>query len=253
MYTKDLKNIKGIGLIYLIIAILLILIISVVVIVMGNKKEGNTGSSQEISQKSVETKNSDVNSEYDENGDFLMTIEDVFTITGRGTVVTGEIERGTINLKDTVQIIGLNDETKTTVITGIQMSKQNVDTAKIGDKVGLILSNIERTEVQKGQVLAKPNSIKGVSKFDAQLYLLTKEEGGRKTPVFDKYSSQFYFGVTDVKGVVSLPSGTEMVDPGDTANITVELDSPVAMEKGTEFSIKEGGRTIGKGTVTKIY
>ena len=200
-----------------------------------------------------ETVNSDTDITYDENGTFLMAVEDVFTITGKGTVVTGRIERGTINLNDTVQIIGLNDEIKTTVITGIEMFRQTLDTAKAGDNVGLLLKDIERSEVERGQVLAKPNSIKNITKFAAQVYVLTKEEGGRHTPFFNGYRPQFYFRTTDITGSVSLQSGTEMVNPGDTVNMTVELVSPVAMEIGTEFSIREGGKTIGKGIVTNIY
>ena len=197
--------------------------------------------------------NSNENLNYDKNSSFLMPIEDVFTITGRGTVVTGRIERGTIKLNDQVQIIGLNDEVKTTVITGIEMFRENLDSATAGDNVGLVLKDIERDEVERGQVLSKPNTISAKTKFSAEVYILTKEEGGRHTPFFDGYRPQFYFRTTDITGEIKLPNGTEMVNPGDTVNINVELTSPIAMEVGTEFSIREGGRTVGSGKVTNIY
>ena len=202
---------------------------------------------------STGTVDPNTNLTYDKDGAFLMAIEDVFTITGRGTVVTGRIERGTIKLNDEVQIIGLNHEIITTTVTGIEMFRKQLDYAEAGDNAGILLKDISRDDVERGQVLAKPNSIKAATKFDADVYVLTKEEGGRHTPFFNNYRPQFYFKTTDITGVVTLPSNVEMVSPGDNAKMMVELISNVAMEVGTEFSIREGGRTIGKGTVTKVY
>ena len=202
---------------------------------------------------STGTVDPNTNLTYDKDGAFLMAIEDVFTITGRGTVVTGRVERGTIKLNDEVQIIGLNHEIITTTVTGIEMFRKQLDYAEAGDNAGILLKDISRDDVERGQVLAKPNSIKAATKFDADVYVLTKEEGGRHTPFFNNYRPQFYFKTTDITGVVTLPSNVEMVSPGDNAKMTVELISNVAMEVGTEFSIREGGRTIGKGTVTKVY
>ena len=182
---------------------------------------------------------------------FLMSIEDVFTITGRGTVVTGRVERGQLNLNDEVEIVGLK-ETKKTVATGIEMFRKSLDYAEAGDNAGVLLRGIERDDVERGQVLAKPGSVTPHTKFEAQVYVLTKEEGGRHTPFFTNYRPQFYFRTTDVTGVVELPAGTEMVMPGDNITMTVELIAPIALEEGTEFSVREGGRTVGAGKVTKI-
>ena len=182
---------------------------------------------------------------------FLMSIEDVFTITGRGTVVTGRVERGKLNLNDEVEIVGLK-ETKKTVATGIEMFRKSLDYAEAGDNAGVLLRGIERDDVERGQVLAKPGSVTPHTKFEAQVYVLTKEEGGRHTPFFTNYRPQFYFRTTDVTGVVELPAGTEMVMPGDNITMTVELIAPIALEEGTEFSVREGGRTVGAGKVTKI-
>ena len=202
---------------------------------------------------STGTVDPNTNLTYDKDGAFLMPIEDVFTITGRGTVVTGRIERGTIKLNDEVQIIGLDHEIITTTVTGIEMFRKSLDYAEAGDNAGLLLKDVSREDVERGQVIAKPNSIRAATKFDADVYVLTKEEGGRHTPFFNNYRPQFYFKTTDITGVITLPSDVEMVMPGDNVKMTVELISNVAMEVGTEFSIREGGRTVGKGTVTKVY
>ncbi len=182
---------------------------------------------------------------------FLMSIEDVFTITGRGTVVTGRVERGQLKLNDTVEIVGLKD-TKSTVVTGIEMFRKQLDYAEAGDNAGVLLRGIDRTEVERGQVLAKPGTVTPHKKFKAQVYVLSKEEGGRHTPFFTNYRPQFYFRTTDVTGVVTLPEGTEMVMPGDNVTMTVELIAPIAVENGTKFSIREGGHTVGAGSVTEI-
>ena len=189
--------------------------------------------------------------ERDNTKPFLMSIEDVFTITGRGTVVTGRVERGQLKLNDEVEIVGLK-ETQKTVVTGIEMFRKQLDYAEAGDNAGVLLRGISREQVQRGQVLAKPGSVTPHTKFEAQVYVLSKEEGGRHTPFFSNYRPQFYFRTTDVTGVVTLPEGTEMVMPGDNVNMTVELIAPIAIENGTKFSIREGGRTVGAGTVTKI-
>ena len=182
---------------------------------------------------------------------FLMSIEDVFTITGRGTVVTGRVERGELKLNDEVEIVGLKP-TQKTVVTGIEMFRKQLDFAEAGDNAGVLLRGISREQVQRGQVLAKPGSVTPHTKFEAQVYVLSKEEGGRHTPFFSNYRPQFYFRTTDVTGVVTLPEGTEMVMPGDNVTMSVELIAPIALENGTKFSIREGGRTVGAGTVTKI-
>ena len=189
--------------------------------------------------------------ERDNTKPFLMSIEDVFTITGRGTVVTGRVERGQLKLNDEVEIIGLK-ETQKTVVTGIEMFRKQLDYAEAGDNAGVLLRGISREQVQRGQVLAKPGSVTPHTKFEAQVYVLSKEEGGRHTPFFTNYRPQFYFRTTDVTGVVTLPEGTEMVMPGDNVSMSVELIAPIALENGTKFSIREGGRTVGAGTVTKI-
>ena len=189
--------------------------------------------------------------ERDNTKPFLMSIEDVFTITGRGTVVTGRVERGTLKLNDEVEIVGLK-ETQKTVVTGIEMFRKQLDFAEAGDNAGVLLRGISREQVQRGQVLAKPGTVTPHTKFEAQVYVLSKEEGGRHTPFFSNYRPQFYFRTTDVTGIVTLPEGTEMVMPGDNVSMSVELIAPIALENGTKFSIREGGRTVGAGTVTKI-
>ncbi len=182
---------------------------------------------------------------------FLMPVEDVFTITGRGTVVTGRVERGQLKLNDEVEIVGLKD-TKKTVVTGIEMFRKQLDYAESGDNAGVLLRGIAREEVERGQVLAKPGSVTPHKKFKAQVYVLTKEEGGRHTPFFSNYRPQFYFRTTDVTGVIELPAGVEMVMPGDNVEMTVELIAPIAIENGTKFSIREGGRTVGSGNISEI-
>ncbi len=189
--------------------------------------------------------------ERDNSKPFLMSIEDVFTITGRGTVVTGRVERGELKLNDEVEIVGLRD-TQKTVVTGIEMFRKQLDYAEAGDNAGVLLRGISREQVQRGQVLVKPGTVTPHTKFEAQVYVLSKEEGGRHTPFFSNYRPQFYFRTTDVTGVVTLPEGTEMVMPGDNVSMSVELIAPIAIENGTKFSIREGGRTVGAGTVTKI-
>ena len=182
---------------------------------------------------------------------FLMSIEDVFTITGRGTVVTGRVERGELKLNEEVEIVGIKDTRKTTV-TGIEMFRKQLDFAQAGDNAGVLLRGITRDEVERGQVLAKPGTVTPHTKFEAEVYVLSKEEGGRHTPFFSNYRPQFYFRTTDVTGVIELPEGTEMVMPGDNTRMTVELIHPIAIEQGTKFSIREGGRTVGSGVVSKI-
>ena len=182
---------------------------------------------------------------------FLMSIEDVFTITGRGTVVTGRVERGTLKLNDTVEIVGIKP-TKSTVVTGIEMFRKQLDYAEAGDNAGVLLRGIAREEVERGQVLCKPGSVTPHKKFKAEVYVLTKEEGGRHTAFFKNYRPQFYFRTTDITGVIDLEPGVDMVMPGDNVSITVELIHPIALENGTKFSIREGGRTVGAGNVTEI-
>ena len=189
--------------------------------------------------------------ERDTDKPFLMPIEDVFTITGRGTVVTGRVERGQLKLNDEVEIVGLKP-TKKTVVTGIEMFRKQLDYAEAGDNAGVLLRGISRDEVERGQVLAKPGTVTPHTKFKAQVYILTKEEGGRHKPFFTNYRPQFYFRTTDVTGVIELPAGTEMVMPGDNVEITVELIAPIAIENGTKFSIREGGHTVGAGNVSEI-
>ena len=182
---------------------------------------------------------------------FLMPIEDVFSISGRGTVVTGRVESGVINVNDEIEIIGIKDTTKT-VCTGVEMFRKLLDRGEAGDNIGALLRGIDRENVERGQVLAKPGSIKPHTKFKAETYVLTKEEGGRHTPFFGNYRPQFYFRTTDVTGTVELPSGTEMVMPGDNIGLTVNLISPIAMTKGLKFAIREGGKTVGAGVVSEI-
>ena len=190
--------------------------------------------------------------ERDVDKPFLMPVEDVFSITGRGTVATGRVERGTLNVGESVDIVGLADESRTVVVTGIEMFRKILDQAQAGDNIGALLRGVQRTEIQRGQVLAKPGSITPHTKFEAEVYVLTKEEGGRHTPFFNGYRPQFYFRTTDVTGDIQLPEGVEMVMPGDNAKFTIELITPIAMEEGSRFAIREGGRTVGAGVVTKI-
>ena len=190
--------------------------------------------------------------ERDVDKPFLLSVEDVFTITGRGTVATGRIERGEVKVGDPVEIVGLTDEPKQTVVTGVEMFRKILDKGVAGDNVGCLLRGISRNEVQRGQVLAKPGSIKPHTKFEAEIYVLTKEEGGRHSAFFSGYRPQFYFRTTDVTGTITLPEGIEMVMPGDNVKIQVELIAPIAMEEGLRFAIREGGRTVASGVVTKI-
>jgi len=183
---------------------------------------------------------------------FMMPVEDVFSITGRGTVATGRVERGQVKVGDVIEIVGLTEEPKSTTVTGVEMFRKLLDYAEAGDNIGALLRGVAREEIQRGQVLAKPGTIKPHTKFKAQVYVLSKEEGGRHTPFFSNYRPQFFFRTSDVTGVVHLPEGTEMVMPGDNIEMTVELIAPIAIEDGTKFSIREGGRTVGAGSVTVI-
>ena len=183
---------------------------------------------------------------------FLMPVEDVFSITGRGTVATGRVERGTIKVSEEVEIVGLAKEPKKTVVTGVEMFRKLLDQAEAGDNIGVLLRGIQRNEIERGQVLAKPGTIHPHTKFKAEVYVLTKEEGGRHTPFFNGYRPQFYFRTTDVTGVIELPAGTEMVMPGDNVTMEIELITPIAIEKGLRFAIREGGRTVGSGIVSEV-
>jgi elongation factor Tu len=183
---------------------------------------------------------------------FLMPVEDVFSITGRGTVATGRVERGIVKVGDVVEVIGLVEEPKSTTVTGVEMFRKLLDQAEAGDNIGALLRGVARDDIQRGQVLAKPGSVKQHAKFKAEVYVLSKEEGGRHTPFFANYRPQFYFRTTDVTGIIQLPEGTEMVMPGDNIEMTVELINPIAVEEGTKFSIREGGRTVGAGVVASI-
>ena len=183
---------------------------------------------------------------------FLMPIEDIFTITGRGTVATGRVERGVLHVNEEVEIVGIKEEVKKTVVTGIEMFRKLLDEAQAGDNIGALLRGIQRTEIERGQVLAKPGTVTCHTKFTAQVYVLTKDEGGRHTPFFNNYRPQFYFRTTDVTGVCNLPAGTEMCMPGDNVEMTIELIHPIAMEQGLTFAIREGGRTVGSGRVASI-
>ena len=183
---------------------------------------------------------------------FLMPVEDVFSITGRGTVATGRVERGTLHLSEEVEIVGVKEDTRKVVVTGIEMFRKLLDEAQAGDNIGCLLRGVQRTEIERGQVLAKPGSVHPHKKFTAQVYVLTKDEGGRHTPFFNNYRPQFYFRTTDITGVISLPEGTEMCMPGDNVEMTIELIHPIAMEQGLTFAIREGGRTVGSGRVASI-
>jgi elongation factor Tu len=183
---------------------------------------------------------------------FLMPVEDVFTITGRGTVATGRVERGQIKVQEEVEIVGFTEKPRKTVVTGVEMFRKLLDYGQAGDNIGCLLRGVDRKEIERGQVLAKPGSIKPHTKFSAEVYVLTKEEGGRHTPFFNGYRPQFYFRTTDVTGVAYLPEGIEMVMPGDNVKIDIELITPIAIEEGLRFAIREGGRTVGAGVVTEI-
>ena len=190
--------------------------------------------------------------ERDTDKPFLMPVEDVFTITGRGTVATGRVERGTLHLNDEVEILGIHEDVRKTVVTGIEMFRKLLDEAQAGDNIGALLRGVQRTDIERGQVLAKPGTVTCHTKFTAQVYVLTKDEGGRHTPFFNNYRPQFYFRTTDVTGVCELPAGTEMCMPGDNVEMTIELIHPIAMEQGLGFAIREGGRTVGSGKVATI-
>ena len=183
---------------------------------------------------------------------FLMPVEDVFTITGRGTVATGRVERGIVKVSDEVEIVGLTAESRKTVVTGVEMFRKLLDQAEAGDNIGVLLRGVDRKDIERGQVLAKPGTIKPHTKFKAEVYVLTKEEGGRHTPFFNGYRPQFYFRTTDVTGVIELPAGTEMVMPGDNVDMEIELITPIAIEPGLRFAIREGGRTVGSGVVANV-
>ncbi len=225
-------------------------------IISGSALKALEGDDSEIGAQAVEKLVATMDEYFPEperaiDGDFLMPIEDVFSIEGRGTVVTGRVERGVINVNDEIEIVGIKDTQKTTC-TGVEMFRKLLDQGQAGDNVGVLLRGTKREEVDRGQVLAKPGSITPHVKFEADVYALTKEEGGRHKPFFNGYRPQFYFRTTDVTGAVTLPEGTEMVMPGDDTHITVELIAPIAMEESLRFSIREGGRTVGSGVVTKI-
>ena len=192
------------------------------------------------------------NPERDTDKPFLMPIEDIFSITGRGTVATGRVERGVLHVSDEVEIVGIHEETKKTVVTGVEMFRKLLDEAQAGDNIGALLRGVQRDEIQRGQVLAQPGSVTCHHKFTAQVYVLTKDEGGRHTPFFNNYRPQFYFRTTDVTGVITLPEGTEMCMPGDNVEMTIDMIHPVAMEQGLTFAIREGGRTVGSGRVASI-
>ena len=183
---------------------------------------------------------------------FLMPVEDVFSITGRGTVATGRVERGIVKVSDEVEMVGLKNESSKTVVTGVEMFRKLLDQAEAGDNIGVLLRGVQRTDIERGQVLAKPGTIHPHTKFKSEVYVLTKEEGGRHTPFFNGYRPQFYFRTTDVTGVIELPAGTEMVMPGDNIAMTIELITPIAIEKGLRFAIREGGRTVGSGIVSEV-
>lgn len=190
--------------------------------------------------------------ERDTDKPFLMPVEDVFSITGRGTVATGRVERGAVKVGDEIEIVGIQEETRKSVVTGVEMFRKLLDSAEAGDNIGALLRGVERSDIERGQVLAKPGTVNPHTNFTAQVYVLSKEEGGRHKPFFNGYRPQFYFRTTDVTGVISLPEGTEMVMPGDNVELKVELISPIAIEEGTRFAIREGGRTVGAGAVAKI-
>ncbi|MCQ4088861.1 elongation factor Tu [Saccharibacillus sp. JS10] len=225
-------------------------------IIQGSAREALQNPDGEWAQKIVEMFN--IIDEYiptperDTDKPFLMPIEDVFSITGRGTVATGRIERGTVKIGDEVEIVGIAEESKKSVVTGVEMFRKLMDSAQAGDNIGALLRGVDRTQIERGQVLSKPGSVKPHTEFTAQIYVLTKEEGGRHKPFFTGYRPQFYFRTTDVTGIINLPEGAEMVMPGDNIEVTVSLIAPIAIEEGTKFSIREGGRTVGAGAVASI-
>ena len=190
--------------------------------------------------------------ERDDNKPFLMPVEDVFTITGRGTVATGRVERGTVKVGDEVEIVGLKEEKAKTTVTGVEMFRKLLDFAEAGDNIGALLRGVQRSDIERGQVLCKPGTIHPHTKFHCSVYVLKKEEGGRHKPFFNNYRPQFYFRTTDVTGIITLPEGTEMAMPGDNLEFDVELITPIAIEEGLRFAIREGGRTVGSGVVSKI-
>ncbi len=236
----------------------MILIIIAIVIVIGIAVFGyfkfikNSNRKQQMNETENKV-DSNTNLKYDKTGAFLMAIEDVYEISGKGIVVTGKIDRGTVKVGDSIQIVGLSKEKVTTTVLGIEMFRNQSESAEIGDNVGILLKDVTKNQVARGQVLAQPNSILESTKFEADIYMLNKDEGGRHTPFFSNYRPQLFFRTIDITGVITLPDKIEMVNPGEKATVTIELISSIAMEKGTEFSIREGGRTIGKGTVTKVY
>lgn len=256
------------GLLVLIIIIMVIIGIFVLKPKDGNNPNSNSNSNSNVESNSNSQSNSSsnsniesnsnsntttINTNYDKDGAFFMPINDVFTITGKGTVVTGKITRGTIKLNDEIEIIGLNHEVKTTIVTGITSNREQWDSAQIGDSVALTLKDVSREEIEPGQVVAKPNSIKETKKIEANVYILTKEEGGRKTPIFPNYKPTFYFyDIAYITGTVTLLGGKESANPGDKVDMSVVLEKSVALEIGAEFTIREGGTTIGRGTITKI-
>jgi translation elongation factor TU len=214
--------------------------------------EGDAKWSESIRELMVAVDTAIPEPERDIDRPFLMPVEDVFTITGRGTVVTGRVERGIVKVGETIEIVGIQDKMQSTTVTGVEMFRKLLDQGQAGDNVGLLLRGTKREDVERGQVLCKPGSITPHTEFEAQVYILTKDEGGRHTPFFNNYRPQFYFRTTDVTGVVTLPEGTEMVMPGDNTEMNVSLIQPIAMEEGLRFAIREGGRTVGAGRVTKI-
>ncbi|BFH65456.1 MULTISPECIES: elongation factor Tu [Paenibacillus] len=225
-------------------------------IIQGSAREALQNPDGEWAQKIVEMFN--IIDEYiptperDTDKPFLMPVEDVFSITGRGTVATGRVERGTVKVGDEIEIVGIKEETKKSVVTGVEMFRKLLDSAQAGDNIGALLRGVDRNQIERGQVLAKPGSVNPHTEFTAQIYVLTKEEGGRHKPFFTGYRPQFYFRTTDVTGIINLPEGSEMVMPGDNITVTVQLISPIAIEEGTKFSIREGGRTVGAGAVASI-
>ncbi|OZB90190.1 elongation factor Tu [Paenibacillus sp. XY044] len=225
-------------------------------IIQGSAREALQNPDGEWAQKIVEMFN--IIDEYiplperDTDKPFLMPVEDVFSITGRGTVATGRVERGTVKVGDEVEIVGIAEETKKSVVTGVEMFRKLLDSAQAGDNIGALLRGVDRNQIERGQVLCKPASVKPHTEFAAQVYVLTKEEGGRHKPFFTGYRPQFYFRTTDVTGVVNLPEGTEMVMPGDNITVTVQLIAPIAIEEGTKFTIREGGRTVAAGAIATI-
>lgn len=244
------------GLFFLLIIIIVVICVFVFKPKGGNNSNSNSNSNSTSNSNVESNSNSNTtptNTNYDKDGAFLMPIDDVFTITGKGTVVTGKISRGTIKINDEIEIIGLNHEVKTTVVTGIEMFRKQIDSAQIGDNVGLLLKDVSREDVERGQVVAKPNSIKETKNFEANVYFLTEKEGGRKTPIMSNYRPQVYiYNDSSITGIVTLLNGKDSANPGDKVDLSIELEKSVALEVGKDFTIREGGKTIGKGTVTKV-